>query len=324
MSDLMKDAKMVFLEVTNYCNFSCCFCPQGISKRPPEHMDAEHARDLIIQLHEMGYQNDLYFHILGEPLLHPDIFGILELASKLMKRAMLFTNGSLLSRKNIESIFNAHPYELMVSMQLVDERSYRLRGSSISWERYVSGIRDAVQFKLTHNTPTLLRVSVGTRKEDAIYPQDDYFPRISPSNLRGGILQLFSGIPSLDSRHVQRILDSTEIPFEGRLEMAPGISLTIKPVGNWRRIYRRERVLKGYCPHVGKEFGVLSNGNVVLCHLDYDGKTTFDNSMDGKLRRMLQNGKIQQEIDQFQAKGIVPNGCQYCNVPYTCRERVEM
>lgn len=252
MSGLMKYVKMVFLEVTNYCNFSCCFCPQGISTRSPEHMDAEHAKDLIGQLHEMGYQNDLYFHILGEPLLHPDIFDIVEFASRLMKRAILFTNGSLLSGKNIDSIFNACSHELMVSMQLVDERSFRLRGPSISWERYVSGIRDAVQYKLTHNTPTLLRVSVGTRNEDAIYPQDDYFPRISLSDLRGGILQLFSGIPNLDSRHVQSIFDSTEIPFEGRLELAPGISLTIKPMGNWRRIYRGEKVLKGYCPHVGK------------------------------------------------------------------------
>jgi len=320
----MKNAEMVFLEVTNHCNFSCHFCPQGISVRSPEHMDAEHAKDLIGQLHEMGYRNDLYFHILGEPLLHPDIFDILEFASGLMKRAILFTNGSLLSRKNIESIFNARPHELMVSMQLVDERYFRLRGSSIGWERYVSGIRDAVQYKLTHNTPTLLRVSVGTRKEDAIYPQDDYFPRISLSDLRGDILQLFSGIPSLGSRHVQRILDSTAIPFEGRLEMAPGVSLTIKPMGNWRRIYRGERVLKGHCPHVGKEFGVLSNGNVVLCHLDYDGKTAFANSKDGKLRHILQNSKIGQEIDQFQVKGIIPIGCQYCNVPYTYRERVEM
>lgn len=34
-------------------------------------------------------------------------------------------------------IFNACPHELMVSMQLVDERSFRLRDPSISWDQYI-------------------------------------------------------------------------------------------------------------------------------------------------------------------------------------------
>ena len=315
--NLLENARMVFLEVTNYCNFRCNFCPQGISKRPPEHMDTELAKNLIKQLYEAGYENNLYFHLLGGPLLHPDIFEIVEFAAKRIPRAILFTNGSLLTKNNIESIFDACPYELMISMQLVDEQSFKLRCSSMSWNRYISGIRNAVQYKLTHNTPTLLRMSVGMRKEDSIYPQDDYFPRVSPSSLRANMLELFSDIPSLDSQQVQELLNSVEIPFKGgHLELALGVSVSIKPMGNWRRIYRDEKVEKGSCPHVGKEFGILSNGNIVLCHLDYDGKTTFANVRDGELKYILHNPKIQQVITQFSTKGIVPKNCQYCNVPH--------
>lgn len=93
---LLEDAKRVFLEVTNYYNFRCHFCPQGISIRPPEHMDTELVKNLIEQLYEAGYENNLYFHLLGEPLLHPDIFEIMEFASKQIPRAILFMNGSLL------------------------------------------------------------------------------------------------------------------------------------------------------------------------------------------------------------------------------------
>ena len=313
---LLENARMVFLEVTNYCNFRCNFCPQGISKRSPEHMDTKLAKNLTKQLYETGYEGNLYFHLLGEPLLHPDIYEIVECASKRIPRAILFTNGSLLTNNNIESIFDVCPYELMISMQLIDEQSFRLRCSSMSWDQYVSGIRNAVQYKLTHNTPTLLRISVGMRKEDSIHPHDDYFPHVSTSGLRANMLELFSDIPILDSQQVQKILDSTEIPFKGGPKLASGASVTVKPMGNWRRIYRDEKVEKGYCPHVGKEFGILSNGNIVFCHLDYDGKTTFANVRDGELESIMQNSEIQQEIVQFCTEGIVPKGCQHCNVPY--------
>lgn len=313
---LLKDAMMVFLEVTNHCNFHCHFCPQVISARPHEHMDTELAKILIEQLHEAGYENNLYFHLLGEPLLHPDIFKIVEFASKRIPRAILFTNGSLLTENNIESIFDARPYELVISMQLVDEQSFKLRCSSMSWDQYVSRIRNTIQYKLTHNTPTLLRISVGIRKEDSAYPYDNYFPRISPSSLRANMIKLFSNIPSLSPQQVQKLLSLVEVPFEGQLELDSDVSVSIKPMGNWRRIYRNEKVEKGYCPHVGKEFGILSNGDIVFCHLDYDGKTRFANAKDGELRHTLENPKIQKEIVQFLTKGIVPTGCQHCIMPY--------
>ncbi|MDH5439379.1 MAG: SPASM domain-containing protein [Candidatus Bathyarchaeota archaeon] len=173
-----------------------------------------------------------------------------------------------------------------------------------------------MQYKLTDNTPMLLRISVGMRKEDSLYPDDDYFPRVPEAGLRSNMLELFSDIPSIDLDSVQKILDSTDIPFNSWLELASGVYVSIKPMGNWRRIYRDEKVNKGYCPLVGKEFGILSNGNIVFCHLDYDGKTTFANARDGELRNILENSGIQQDITKFRKDGIVPSGCQYCNVPY--------
>ena len=316
---LLEEARMVFLEVTNYCNFLCSFCPQGISTRPTEHMDTELARDLIKQLHEAGYKENLYFHILGEPLLHPNIFEIVRFASKRIPRSILFTNGSLLTDSNIESVFEAQPNELMISMQLVDEESFGLRGSCMSWDQYVSQIRHAVQYKLTHSTPTLLRVSAGIRKEDTLCPDEDYFPRISPTTSRSNLIELFSDVPGLDTRWVREILNSTEIPFKGRLELAPGVSISIKPMGNWRRTYRDEETERGYCPLVGKEFGILSNGNVVFCHIDYDGKTAYANARDGELRNILQNSSI--EIAGFRNEGIVPKGCHYCSVPHKYPEQ---
>jgi organic radical activating enzyme len=284
--NFLEESERIFMEVTNHCNFRCVFCPQAISKRIPQHMNITLAKNVIQQLYEAGYKNNLYFHLLGEPLLYPSLSDIIKYATDRIPRSILFTNGSLLTNRNIRSIFDSEPYELMISVQTVDEESYELRGTPIGWIQYVSRIRDTVKYKLAHDTPTLLRISVGMRKEDSPHPRDEYFPQVTPSRLRENVLTLLSDIPGLNSNSLEK-LGSMEIPFSGKLELASGISISIKPMGNWRRIYRDEKVEKGYCPHVGKEFGILSNGNIVLCNLDYDGKTTFANMKDNKLSYLL-------------------------------------
>jgi sulfatase maturation enzyme AslB (radical SAM superfamily) len=321
-NNLLKTVKMVFLELTNYCNFRCHFCPKAISTRPPEHMDTHLAKNIIEQLHKAGYQGGLFFHLLGEPFLHPDIFEIVKFASKRSPRSFLLTNGSLLTDNNIESIFDANPFQLVISMQLIDKPSFSLRGSSFSWKRYISGIRNAVQYKLEHNPPSLLRISVGMRKENSSFPNEDYFPPISASSLRRNMNKLFSGIPSLDSYKVKKILDSVEIPWKGRLVLAPEVSLTVKSMGNWRRIYRDEKIVKGFCPHLCKEFGILSNGSLVFCYLDYDGKTTFANAKEDELQNILRNPNVQQKIGDYNKKRILPKGCQHCVIPSKAENQV--
>jgi MoaA/NifB/PqqE/SkfB family radical SAM enzyme len=313
---LLDGAEMVFLEVTNHCNFRCSFCPQGISVRPPQHMDSGLAKRLIDQLYEAGYRNNLYFHLLGEPFLHLNIFEIVKYAAKRIPRTILFTNGSLLTDRNIESVFAASPYELMVSMQTVDEKHFRSRSKSMSWQQYITRIRNAVEYKLTNNSSTLLRISVGVRKEDTIHPEDNYFPHIPPARLKAKIYELFSGVPSLNSKHVKELFAALDIPFKGWLEIGSDVFLSIKLMGNWRRIYSSKKTKTGFCPYVGREFGILSNGDAVFCHLDYDARTRFTNVRDLELRQILEDPEINHVIAEFREQGIVADGCQFCTVPH--------
>jgi len=278
-------------------------------------METDLAKNLIRQLYEAGYRNSLYFHLLGEPLLHPDMVEILEFASRLNPRTVLFTNGSLLTEKTIESVFNACPHELMISMQLADERTFGLRGSSMIWSQYVSRIAETVQYKLTHSTPTLLRISVGVRKEDSLFPQDDYFPRVPTPDLRSNIVKLFSEVPAVDTDQMKESLDSVQIPFAERLDVGPGVSVSTKQMGNWRRLYSDKRVEKGFCQHFAKEFGILSNGRLVYCHLDYDGRTTFGDARIEKLQTIFRRTELLGETERFLEEGIVARGCQHCVIP---------
>lgn len=81
-----------YLEITNRCNLACSFCPK--TKRPARTLTAEEFRLLAGKLR--AYTDYLYLHVMGEPLLHPQLQALLETARALGFRVALTTNGTLL------------------------------------------------------------------------------------------------------------------------------------------------------------------------------------------------------------------------------------
>ena len=71
-----------YLEITNRCNLACSFCPK--TKRPARTLTAEEFRLLAGKLR--AYTDYLYLHVMGEPMLHPQLQALLETA-RLSRRA---------------------------------------------------------------------------------------------------------------------------------------------------------------------------------------------------------------------------------------------
>lgn len=87
--------KRVYVEITNRCNLACSFCPG--TRRPAGTMSAEEFRLLAEKLRP--HTDYLYLHVLGEPLLHPQLEEILSVAGEWNFRVCLTTNGTLLQRQ---------------------------------------------------------------------------------------------------------------------------------------------------------------------------------------------------------------------------------
>ena len=102
--------KKVYVEITNNCNLSCEFCPHN--KRKNEFITLDNFKTILDKL--SGYTEYLYLHVLGEPLLHPDINKLIDEASNRYK-INITTNGYLINRikynKNIRQInISLHSY----------------------------------------------------------------------------------------------------------------------------------------------------------------------------------------------------------------------
>ena len=85
----------MYLEITTCCNLSCSFCPG--TKRPAAFLSPEDFRTLAAKLRPYGQY--LYLHVMGEPLLHPQLPELLGICRALGFRATLTTNGTLLPKK---------------------------------------------------------------------------------------------------------------------------------------------------------------------------------------------------------------------------------
>lgn len=83
-----------YLEITNICNLDCLFCPK--TQRPKRRLTSEEFDRLTNRL--LGKVTFLYFHLMGEPMLHPLLPDFVRQAREKGFVPVLTTNGTLLSK----------------------------------------------------------------------------------------------------------------------------------------------------------------------------------------------------------------------------------
>ena len=125
----------IYIEITNRCNLSCDFC-HG-TRRPPRTMTPAEFETLALKLR--GETDYLYLHVLGEPLLHPQLPEVLAIAHCLGFRTCLVTNGTLLPRQKDALLSAPGLHKLSVSLH-----SFEGSAQSGDMSAYLRGVWDAV------------------------------------------------------------------------------------------------------------------------------------------------------------------------------------
>lgn len=87
--------KRVYIEITNVCNLSCAFCPG--TRRAGAFMAPADFAQVLRRL--QGVTEHIYLHVMGEPLLHPELPALLSLAAERQFNVYVTTNGTLLGER---------------------------------------------------------------------------------------------------------------------------------------------------------------------------------------------------------------------------------
>lgn len=126
-----KPYKKAYLEITNVCNLSCAFCPK--TSREPRFVSVEEFAALIEQVPPLT--DYVYLHLMGEPLLHPQLGEILSLCHRAGLKVSLTTNGTLLGKRQELLLCSPALYRVSVSLH-----SFEANDSHQTLEEYVQAV----------------------------------------------------------------------------------------------------------------------------------------------------------------------------------------
>src|SRR5512143_1599800 len=97
--------RRLHVELTNRCNFSCEFCPDGKVRRPRGSMAYPLLERILSDAKGVAVQ--VHFHIMGEPTLYPHLKEAVQLARDQGLAPSVTTNGSHLSSDTAKDLFAA-------------------------------------------------------------------------------------------------------------------------------------------------------------------------------------------------------------------------
>jgi len=101
-----------------------------------------------------------------------------------------------------------------------------------------------------------------------------------------------------------------------RFKITENFILETRVLGDW--VHRSlstpnvHRALIGCCEGLTKHFGILWNGDMVFCCVDYNGKTSFGNIKETTIKQALAQKRVQEVRGAFGKFKVKDPYCQRC------------
>jgi hypothetical protein len=314
--------RRLHMELTNRCNFSCEFCPDRSMRRPRGSMPLSLVERLLAQAGGEGLARQVHFHVLGEPLLYPDLAEAVRVARRNAMEAWVTTNGSLLTPRLLLELQQAGLSHLTLSLQTPDAPSFELRGSgSLPFEVYRERLIGAVRAFLSHGAGMSLSISfLANPLRRFLAPDAPKMPvgetgRALRAHMRHWVEAIFRGtefegrIPALLAR-----VKKAGILKESRIRMSERLDFQARILGNWAEHFQGPitPARLGYCAGLSENLGILWNGDYVICCADFDGETVLANSSETPLRKYLELPAVQEIARCFRRYRVVHPHCRLC------------
>ena len=267
--------KRVYLEITNVCNLACSFCPG--TKREKRFMSEQAFSALLKKLR--GRTQYLYFHLMGEPLLHPSLGRYLELAAEEGFRVILTSNGTLL-RDREETLLGADAlYKINLSLQSFEANE----GGEI--ENYVNQCAAFAAQAAEKGKICELRL----------------WNRGGRESRNGEILRLLeSAFPAPWEKNARSV------------KLSERVYLAEDDLFDWPDPAAEDRGESCFCYALRDQVGVLVDGTLVPCCLDHDGDLALGNLFEQSLEEIMSTEKARRILNGFSQRKAVEELCRRC------------
>lgn len=297
--------RVIQLEVTNRCNMACSFCPLPIRETPLKDLTRKDVFQILRLISKIEGIDFVAFHQYGEPLLYPGIWECIEKCKELGLKSQLVTNGLLLTDRNVSLLLQHPPNILRISAQTLNPAYHvATRGMDVEYDVYIDRIANCLG-KILDNKHTIEEIRTDLAvNEDRYYGlegkkhylaqvigmTDQGDPTINnetPKTLRPYLIEFLERVQrhsrsfKLSETHLDECIERyySRAGLQGGWETAYSFnhnnSIAYKRFINGRRISQNYPVERSLC---GTEIiGILADGTVTCCCLDYEGFTGLGN-----------------------------------------------
>lgn len=277
----VRQLKKAYLEITNVCNLACSFCPG--TNRTKGFISPESFHLLAARLRP--HTQYLYLHLMGEPLLHPQLEKLLNICMELGFRTMITTNGTLLPQTG--SILLDSPAVEKVSVSV---HSFEGNEGDGSLEDYLAG---CIAFAKT-------AAVLGKRCALRLWNLDGT-DTIGANLCNGKILAI-----------LERAFPK---PWkEGRrgTTLSPNVFLEWGERFQWPDLTAPEEEGRRFCYGLRDQVGVLWDGTVVPCCLDHEGDVPLGNLYQQSLEEILDSPRARAIYEGFSQGQAREELCRRC------------
>ena len=267
--------KRAYIEITNRCNLSCAFCMNH--ERSYRDLSLTEFRHIVDEVTPLT--NYLYFHVQGEPMLHPELDQFLDYTDQKQAHVQLVTNGSLLE-KHID--LDQHPSLRKISFSL-QSIEYQPATDPLVFLKKILGFAEKAAKK-------------GIYCEIRFWRDDQAdMPRTKAC---------------MDYISSHYPLDMTS--RKNSLKLCENVYLSYSNSFSWPDSESKQATNRGTCKGAIDQIAILSDGTVVPCCLDCKGQIALGNILTTPLSEILSSPRYQAMVKGFRNHEITESLCQKC------------
>ena len=272
----MKRFKKVYIEITNICNLSCSFC--SLSNRKNAEMGVASFEHIIKQI--KPYTDYIYFHVKGEPLLHSELDGILEICDRENIRVNITTNGTLLKEKF--NVLNSHSSLRQINVSLHSENDFN---------NYFEDVFEVCRLlsNKTYISYRLWTLIDGNLDEKST-----------------GIVNKIISEYSLSTEIVDKLKNDKQIKID--------INTYVNKDNLFEWPYlNNDSYSEGYCYGLSNQIAILVDGTVVPCCLDSEGIINLGNIFIDEFAGIINSDRVNNIIEGFRNNKCSEELCRKCS-----------
>lgn len=264
----------VYVEITNICNMHCTFC-HGHS-REPRRMCREEFGQILEKL--SGITGYIYYHLMGEPLTHPELPEFLRMAREQGFRSVITTNGTLLKSKGA-ALLEAGVHKVSISIHSFED------GGEDAHRAYLQQVADFAGKATQSGTLISLRLwnqgCDGGMNRRTLTLLQEMLPGEWTPNTRG-----------------YRIREKLYLEWGERF--------------TWPDKDAPVQGQQVTCYGMRDHFGILCDGTVVPCCLDSDGIVNLGNIFSQSVEQIMSTPRAVAMAEGFRCRKATEDLCRRC------------